>query len=320
MSGMISTSLRVSNVLLVAAALLSQTAQAEKLRRAEQGDVRLELADPIAAEAPVTVRSGETVWQERARPVDWVRLLDSAPLRIRPGRTLGPEAGSLLFAYDLSRGQAYCAPIDIDKAIARVQCLRDVDGDGTFEGGYVTDTGSGMPESRYLPAMLRGLTGIGTKVRYEPANAGPEQDAKGEVLFAGMHKGRPQFRLRIERELIDEPFACEPIEGGAADECSVLDVQVSVQPMQNGSAQVQVLSANPGRGVIISNVGLTRRKSDASRTNVRSFTRKPIPVETTPAAPAPDAPKPDAPNPAETEAATPDAEAATQTPNTDSSS
>jgi hypothetical protein len=48
-------------------------------------------------------------------------------------------AGTILFQVQLDNGVAFCAPLLPDQGVRRTQCFRDLNNDGTFDAGYVTD-------------------------------------------------------------------------------------------------------------------------------------------------------------------------------------
>lgn len=48
-------------------------------------------------------------------------------------------AGTILFQVSLDNGFAYCAPLMPDQGVRRTQCFRDLNNDGTFDAGYITE-------------------------------------------------------------------------------------------------------------------------------------------------------------------------------------
>ena len=207
--------------LLILAVALAPTAAAQKIRSAEQGSVPLAL-DPFTHErATVTVKPGDTAWTEAVRPTKVVRLLDAAPPRVRPGGIDGVPAGALLFGYRLSTGFAYCPEIDTARMSTRVQCFRDLDDDGTFDGGYVTnDTAA---DSRYFSSFLQGLVAV-PKRRYEPAAGADLPAAPVRVVYAGMKKGAPRFNLFVDKARMDNTLECVVQQPGV---CDVLGVRIA---------------------------------------------------------------------------------------------
>jgi hypothetical protein len=212
---------RLGATLLILAAALASTADAQKIRSAEQGSVPLALEPFTHERATVTVKAGETAWTEAVRPVKVVRLLDAAPPRIRPGNIEGVPAGAVLFGYRLSTGFAYCPQIDTARLNTRVQCFRDLDGDGTFDGGYVTnDTAT---DTRYFSSFLHGLVSV-AKRRYEPAASADLPAAPVRVVYAGLKKGAPRFDLFMETQKMDDPIDCVIQRPGV---CDVMGVRIA---------------------------------------------------------------------------------------------
>jgi hypothetical protein len=207
--------------LLMLAVILAPTADAQKIRSAEQGSVPLVL-DPFTHErSVVTVKPGDTAWTEAVRPTKVVRLVDAAPPRIRPGNIDGVPAGAILFGYRLSTGFAYCPQIDTARPNTRVQCFRDLDGDGTFDGGYVTNDTSA--DSRYFSSFLQGLVSV-AKRRYEPAASADLPPAPVRVVYAGLKKGAPRFNLFMETDKMDTTLDCVIQHPGV---CDVLGVRIA---------------------------------------------------------------------------------------------
>ena len=175
------------------------------------------------AEATVTVKPNDVAWTEQARPAMAVRLLDASLKRPRPNVD-GVPAGTLLFGYRLSTGYAYCPPLDIDKPTRDVQCYRDLDGDGTFDGGYVT--GERDADNPYFSSYLRALISV-AKYRYEEAPGTLLPPASVSVVFAEMKNGAPRFRIYIGRQLMKTVLDCKPVD---KDTCDVLGVRLSHAP------------------------------------------------------------------------------------------
>ena len=212
-------------IVLALAMALAPAAVAQKIPRAEQGSVPLAFDAFDHAHQTVVVKPGETAWTENIRAAKAVRLVDAILERSRP-KVEGVPAGTVLFGYRLSTGMAYCAPIDLARVNRDVQCLRDLDGDGTFDGSYITsDRGA---DSRYFSSFLKSLTGI-KKVRYEPASSADLAPAAARVVFAGMKNGAPRFNLFIDNDKIDDPMECRLHQPGV---CDVLGVRFAFGPSE----------------------------------------------------------------------------------------
>ncbi len=202
---------------------LAPTAMAQKIPRAEQGSVALALDDFAQAHHTVVVKQGDTAWTETVRAAQATRLIDAAVERSRP-KVVGVPARTVLFGNQLAPGNADCAPNDLARANRDVQCFRDLDGDGTFDGSYITsDAGA---DSRYFSSFLKSLTGI-PKVRYEAATSADLPPAAGRVVFAGVKNGAPRFNLLIDKDKMQNTLECRVREPGV---CEVLGVRLAFAP------------------------------------------------------------------------------------------
>jgi hypothetical protein len=221
----------------------------KKVPSAEQGAVPLVVGAPLGLDAPVTVRSGQIAWRETFRPERNVRLLDAAVERKRPAAQPVP-AGTVLFGYRLGSGVAYCPPGDVSRGVIAVQCFRDFNRDGRFEGGYVTEyTGTG---SRYMAGSVHAL-GPAANMRYERIEAADAAPIDGGYRFVGFKGGMAQFRLLIDNIETDMPHACEPAADGA---CHVAGLTLKIEPQGEG-ARISLLAASPDRQIQINMYGLS---------------------------------------------------------------
>lgn len=230
---------------LVAAGLalcLADGAAAKMVPRAEKGAILL-LAEaaPAGLDQPVVVARGDVAWTETYHPQQAVRLLSPAAKRVRP--TLpGLAVGTVLFAYQLPSGVAYCPRADFHAASPDIQCLRDFDDDGTFDGGYAVEWQGG--HSGVLPEVLESLVAI-PKVRYVQIDAAGEMPTPARVTFEGFEKGQAQFLVRVEQEPLDTKETCRPTADG---DCEVLGLTLHVTPSGAG-ARIALVSAAAGRGI-----------------------------------------------------------------------
>ena len=222
--------------------LLTTSASAQLVSRSEDGTVDYLLGAPVTSGAAVELGVGDVAWRERLRPAQLVRLTSSGVERMRPGRTRGLESGEILFAYRLSSGLAYCPTRVLGEGSSRVQCYRDFDADGDFDGAYVTIS-RGI-DSMILPGGLRGLIPM-PPVNYEPVDvsAGPEVEAS--VIYTGWRNGAPRFRLRVEDEWLRDEQICAPAGEGM---CAVNSVLLRVAPLDRGRARIELVEAAPQRG------------------------------------------------------------------------
>jgi hypothetical protein len=233
--------MKVGTVVLGLALAMAPTAVAQKIARAEQGSVSLAFDDFKHAHQTVVVRPGEAAWTEDVRAAKAVRLVEAAVERSRP-KVEGVPAGTVLFGYQLSTGLAYCAPIDLAKVNRDVQCLRDFDGDGTFDGSYITnDSGA---DSRYFSSFLKSLIAT-KKARYEPASSSDLAPAAARVVYAGMKDSAPRFNLFIDRDKLDKPLDCKLRQPGV---CDVLGVRLAFGPAEGSKDAVTLAFEGAAQG------------------------------------------------------------------------
>jgi hypothetical protein len=222
---------------------LAAPASAQMVSRSEDGAVRYQLGQPVGLEAPVEVSRGDAVWAEYIRPAHVVRTTTAGADRPGEHRAPGVPEGSILFAYTLRGGFAYCPLVAPDAH--RVQCYRDFDGDGTFEGSYVTI-------SRHLDAMvfpggLRGLTGM-PRVSYVQANVEDAPVVNGQVVFVGFQRGAPRFRIRVEEEFMQDAAPCT-LDDNA--QCTVYGVRLRVLALGGDRARIELIGAAPQRSLTV---------------------------------------------------------------------
>ena len=215
---------------------MAGAASAQMVPSAERGATPLVTEAPIGLDAPVTVASGETAWRETLRPRYVVRTLEDAVERRRPSRIDGPPAGTLMYGVQLSTGYAYCPPIDYDAPTRRVQCYRDFDDDGRFDGGYMTEHRTFR--TQFLPSMVRSLAAV-PKVSYETAQPDETMTADARIVFEGFRRGKAQFRLYVEEERTDSRTECEPA-GEESTQCTAFGLLLDVRE-QDGRAVIALV-------------------------------------------------------------------------------
>jgi hypothetical protein len=211
--------------------------------RAEDGEVRYLLGEPEGLHSVIEVGRDEVAWIETLRPTQLVRLTASGIDRVRPGRAPGLQAGDILFGYELSTGFAYCPVRPTNSDLQRVQCYRDFNDDGAFEGTYVT-----LPRgfrSMMLPGGVRSLAAM-PPVTYELADASAAPTGSASTVFAGWRDGRARFRMRVDEEWLDDPFVCEPDGAGV---CSVLGLNLRVTELPDSKARIELVAAQSDRAL-----------------------------------------------------------------------
>lgn len=227
-------------VAFVLAATLCGAAQAQPIPRAEHGSVPLTAERPAGLEHGVTVRPGEVAWTEAFRPAYAVRLVDEAPERRAPGKTAAVPAGTLLFAYELSTGKAFCPMVDYKAPVPKVQCFRDLDNDGRFDAGYVTSV-DGL-KSQVTAGYVHSLAPM-RKLAYQPADARDAQPIEGSFVYKGVRKGQHVFQARIQRETLDSLIACQPV---SETSCAIFGMVLEITP-KDGAVQIALLSVRSPR-------------------------------------------------------------------------
>jgi hypothetical protein len=98
-------------------------------------------------------------------------------------------AGTILFQVQLDNGVGFCVPLLPDQGVRRTQCFRDLNNDGTFDAGYITDhIDRGL---RLYGGRLQGLAPIPqTPYELTPGDLIPPEPADVVVrsVFANMVK------------------------------------------------------------------------------------------------------------------------------------
>ncbi|MEQ8433192.1 MAG: hypothetical protein RIA71_03035 [Oceanicaulis sp.] len=243
--------LRLLLVSLGVTLLTCGSGHAQMVSRAEHGAIPLTL-EPLDGGAPVTVSRGERVFDERLTPGTVVRLTEDAPERRRPGPLEGGAAGDLLYGVQLSSGYAYCQRISYDEPRRRVQCYRDFDDDGTFDGGYVTEH-DGFA-SQIIPSILRGLTGI-PKTAYAAADPADFGAVDAFWTFHRWRRGEPQFYLHVDDERLSDPSTCEPIED-TPELCEMAGLALRVTETSDGGATIAIAGQAQQRVLMIITSGV----------------------------------------------------------------
>ncbi|WP_300555297.1 hypothetical protein [Maricaulis sp.] len=232
---------------------LPQLAEAQMIRRAENAVVELMVLPPEDVASGV-LSSGDTLWVERSFPVYVARLVDEAPERTRPRRGAPLEAGTVLFGLSVTNGVAYCPPIDFDAPVRRVQCFRDLDDNGTFDGRYLTRS-YGI-DSQYLAAFVHALDRA-PQIAYERLQPTPDMATSGRIVFDGFRRGEPSFRRYLDDERLDSRFTCEPVDSTTGT-CRLLGALIRITRQGNDGISFEIVDVPDVRylGVESRNTGL----------------------------------------------------------------
>ena len=177
-----------------------------------------------------------------APPVHLVRTTAPRPQRKRPN-TSAIDAGTVLFGMSIQSGMAYCPPIDYQANTSRVQCLQDLDNDGTFDAAYVTKQYS--LDTQFLSVWVHELAGLNNKVGYEPvqdASEGPTGQI--ELRFDGVRKSKPSFRLYVETERIDDRSYCRPLTDTT---CAMMGVRLTYSMVDKKTMEITSMALADNR-------------------------------------------------------------------------
>ncbi|MBI1187682.1 MAG: hypothetical protein GC206_10210 [Alphaproteobacteria bacterium] len=234
------TTIAAGMVLAAVMAFAVASPQAELVRRDEAGAALFVLTAPVEpGAAAVEVAAGGLAWTESLRPQSAVRLLTDAPARNRPGRTEGPPSGAILFAYSMQHGGESFCPFG-PPGSQRVQCFRDFDADGDFDGAYVS-----IPLGRDYVLRVGRLTRL-TPVRqlaFEAVAADALPSLEAQLSFDGWRGDAARFTLKTAQERLGE-YECAPDASGV---CTMLGLSLRVERTQAGGASITVLAAEPER-------------------------------------------------------------------------
>jgi hypothetical protein len=241
---------------LIAALAFSAMADAQPVPRAENGRVDLLAYPPQGLEQPRTVQPGEAAWVETVRPEYAVRLLGDAAARIRPENGAVVPAGTLLFGMRVTRGYAYCPRIDFNAVITRVQCFRDFNDDGVFDGGYLTRHSS--VNTQFLANIVHALDRV-VPVPYEAVEPSDALETSSTVVFERLRNGQASFRKYIDAERLTSSYTCEPLAENP-ELCTLFGVTLRVEPVGDAVRITLVGSPDVRRlNLIMTNTALPTR-------------------------------------------------------------
>jgi len=220
-------------------------ATGETIPNEERGrmEFRLEARERVDVRV---ARRGDVAWTEALVFPDVVRLGHEVMERARPGNARPIPSGEILVAYQLSTGTAYCPFFNLNPThVRRIQCLRDFDGDGTFEGSYVGESAragfEGIPWRVFAPVPLG-------RVPYERIAESDAPRFDAEFTFEGMRDGVAIFGLRTSG-FGRTNLACVPeVEG---DMCVVRGARVRVRIEGEGASIIALDARLPEHKVTL---------------------------------------------------------------------
>ena len=217
-------------------------ANAQRVLTREAGSVRIIYAPWEGALEPRILRAGDEAWAETLIIDDAVRLERDVPARVRPG-ALAAQAGTVLYGYQLLRGAAYCVPFDLSNDHVRsVQCFRDFNDDGIFDGTYVAE--SYNRDARAFPQHVYALIGQRGAINYTRLDVSEAPRFPARVVFVRMSDGAPRLRLETDRDI-----------GSLEDDCIIVEAEVChwagavfrFKPQDDGAVEIQRLHVRAER-------------------------------------------------------------------------
>ncbi len=110
-------------------------------------------------------------------------------------------AGTILFQVQLDNGVGYCTPLLPDQGVRRAQCFRDINTDGTFDAGYVTDYIN--RGSRIYGARLQGLSPI-PQTPYEPTPGDLIPSEPADVVLRSIFGNTIKFDYKLNGVKLSE--------------------------------------------------------------------------------------------------------------------
>lgn len=231
---------------------LVPSALAERVRRAEQPSVIFMLTELQPAAEGQAVGNGGTIWTARGLPEEWVTTGEVTPKLVRPSSVPSLPEGSPMYRVDLESGVAWCAPFDPTKGVRATACIRDFDDDDQAEGVYVAEA-RGI-KSQHLPAILRGLVGMGYKIPLVPSDMPNDIDGRVEARIEGARRGWPRIRLYVDEERLDTLLDCRPAPEFGTDVCAVSGALL--QRSAPGAATYLVIDHTPEMTLPVRTTGI----------------------------------------------------------------
>jgi hypothetical protein len=224
------------------------SADAQQVLSREAGAVELVFLPWEAPPQPRSLRSGEVAWEETLIVPDAVRLEKDVASRVRPPAQ-PVTAGTLLYGYQLRGGVAYCVPFDLSGGYVRpVQCFRDFNDDGIFDGAYVAQ--SLHRSTRAFPRHVYGLIGQRGATNYTRLQPIEGLRIPARVIFEGMSGGAPRLRLDTFDHVGDgdEDRDCVLVEPGV---CTWSGLRIRFNASADGAVELMPEPPAQGRGFLI---------------------------------------------------------------------
>lgn len=139
------------------------------------------------------IRPGDVIARFEVNVAKTARLkVDTIPRRGSYPKSV--PAGTVLFEVQLDNGVGYCTPLLPDQGLRRAQCFRDINKDGTFDAGYITDyIDRGL---RIYGARLQGLSPIPqTPYEVTPGDLIPSEPA--DVVLKSIFGNTIKFDYKL---------------------------------------------------------------------------------------------------------------------------
>ncbi|GBF57606.1 hypothetical protein PbB2_01274 [Candidatus Phycosocius bacilliformis] len=116
----------------------NERAQAGKLLRMPDIDFRFQ-AKPISSSQPGEFVKNGNVFARFDVTTDKTARLKVDTIPRRGSYPQSVPTGTVLFQVQVDNGVAFCTPMQPDQGVRRAQCFRDLNDDGNFDAGYVTE-------------------------------------------------------------------------------------------------------------------------------------------------------------------------------------
>ena len=136
-------------------------------------------------------------------------------------------AGTILFQVQLDNGVGFCTPLLPDQGVRRTQCFRDLNNDGTFDAGYITDyIDRGL---RIYGGRLQGLSPIPqTPYELAPGDLIPSEPA--DVVLRNVFGNTITFDYKLNGVKLTEK-ACKL---NSKEPCMILNQAYFFEQQANG--------------------------------------------------------------------------------------
>jgi hypothetical protein len=102
-------------------------------------------------------------------------------------------------------------------------------------------------QSTIMPGGLHGLIAI-PPVTYEAAEAAEAPQASASMVFVGWRNERARFRVRVDDEMLEQTYRCEPRPDGS---CEIHQIVLRIEELPRGRARIELISASSPRSFTV---------------------------------------------------------------------